>query len=94
MTATEERRLKGLLKSALTEVLEERGDLLRDAVRESFEDVALVRAIQAGEKSRLTSRRKIFERLERGARRRAFANRSPRISRPSPMPDCCGGSSG
>ena len=67
MTAADERRLKGLLKSALTEVLEERGDLLRDAVRESFEDVALLRAIQEGEKSRLTSRRKIFQRLERGA---------------------------
>lgn len=44
MTVAEERRLKGLLKSALTEVLEERGDLLRDAVRESFEDMALLRA--------------------------------------------------
>lgn len=67
MTATEERRLKGLLKSALTEVLEERGDLLRDAVRESFEDMALVRAIQEGEKSPLTTRRKVFQRLDRGA---------------------------
>ena len=59
--------MKGLLKSALTEVLEERGDLLREAVRESFEDVALMRAIQAGEKSPHTSRRKIFQRLERVA---------------------------
>ena len=67
MTATEERRLKGLLKSALTEVLEERGDLLRDAVRESFEDMALMRATQAGEKTPLTSRRKIFQQLDRGA---------------------------
>ena len=65
--AVEERRLKGLLKSAVTEVLQERGDLLRDAVRESFEDVALVRAIQLGERSRLISRRKVFQRLERGA---------------------------
>jgi len=60
MTATEERRLKGLLKDAITEVLEERGDLLREAVRESLEDVALMRAIQHGEKTPLTSRRKIF----------------------------------
>jgi len=67
MTAVEERRLKGLLKNAVTEVLEERSDLLRDAVRESFEDVALVRAIQHGEKSPLTSRRKILQRLERAA---------------------------
>ena len=67
MIAVEERRLKGLLKSAVAEVLEEHRDLLRDAVRESFEDVALIRAIQLGEKSPLISRRKIFQRLERAA---------------------------
>ncbi len=65
MTAVEERRLKGLLKTAITEVLEERQDLLQDAVRESFEDVALIRAIQLGEKSPLTSRKRIFQRLGR-----------------------------
>jgi hypothetical protein len=47
MIAVEERRLKGLLKNAVAEVLEEHRDLLRDAVRESFEDVALIRAIPA-----------------------------------------------
>jgi hypothetical protein len=67
MTAVEERRLKGLLKSAVAEVLEERRDLLRDALSESFEDMALIRAIQHGEKTRLISRKKIFQRLERGS---------------------------
>ena len=67
MTAIEERRLKGLLKSALTEALEECGDLLRDAVRESLEDAAMLRAIREGEKSPFTSRRKVLQRLERGA---------------------------
>jgi len=67
MIAVEERRLKGLLKNAVAEVLEEHRDLLRDAVRESFEDVALIRAIQVGEKSPLTSRRKILQRLGRAA---------------------------
>ena len=67
MIAVNERRLKGLLKDAVAEVLAEHRDLLRDAVRESFEDVALIRAIQLGEKSPLTSRRKIFQRLERAA---------------------------
>ena len=67
MIAVNERRLKGLLKDAVVEVLEEHRDLLRDAVRESFEDVALIRAIQLGEKTPLTSRRKIFQRLERAA---------------------------
>jgi hypothetical protein len=45
MTAVEERRLKGLLKTAVAEVLEERQDLLQDALRESLEDMALMRAI-------------------------------------------------
>jgi hypothetical protein len=67
MTAVEERRLKGLLKTAVAEVLEERQDLLRDALRESLEDMALIRAIQLGEKSPLASRKKIFQRLERAA---------------------------
>ena len=67
MTAVEERRLKGLLKSAVAEVLEERRDLLRAAVSESFEDVALIRAIQHGEKTPLISRKRIFRRFERAA---------------------------
>ena len=66
MTVVEERRLKGLLKTAVAEVLQERQDLLRDALRESFEDMAMVRAVQAGEKSPITSRKKVFQRLERG----------------------------
>jgi len=43
--------------------LEERHDLLREALQDSLEDVAMLRAIQAGEKSPLTSRKKIFQRL-------------------------------
>jgi len=67
MTAVEERRLKSLLKDAVAEVLEERQDLLRAAVQESLEDAAMLRAIQAGEKSRPVSRAKIFQRLARAA---------------------------
>ena len=67
MTAREERRIKLLLKDAVVEVLEERHDLLREALQESLEEVAMLRAIQDGEKSRLTSRKKIFRRLERAA---------------------------
>lgn len=63
MTALEERRLKSLLKDAVVEVLQERHDLLRDALQNSLEDMALLRAIQDGEKSRLTSRKRIFRRL-------------------------------
>jgi hypothetical protein len=67
MTAVEERRLKGLLKTAVAEVLAERQDLLRDALRESLEDMAIIRAIQLGEKSPIISRKKVFRRLERAA---------------------------
>lgn len=67
MTATEERRLKVLLKDAVTEVLEERQDILRAALQESLEDMAMLKAIQEGEKSPLVSRKKIFQRLARAA---------------------------
>jgi hypothetical protein len=67
MTSVEERQLKGLLKIAVTEVLEERQDLLRNALRESLEEMALIRAIRLGEKSPLTRREKIFQRFKRAA---------------------------
>lgn len=67
MTAVEERRLKVLLKDAVVEVLEERHDLLRQALQESLEDTAMLKAIHAGEKSRLTSRKKVFQRFARAA---------------------------
>jgi hypothetical protein len=67
MTAVEQRHLKELLKTAVAEVLEEHRDLLRDAIRESFEEMALLRATQLGEKSPIISRKKIFQRLERAA---------------------------
>jgi len=67
MSAVEERRIKALLKGAVTEVLEERRDLFRDAVEESREETGLVRAIRHGEKIRPTSRKHIFKQLEKAA---------------------------
>lgn len=67
MTALEERRLKVLLKDAVIEVLEERQDLLREALQDTLEDVAMLKAIREGENSPLTSRKKIFQRLSRAA---------------------------
>lgn len=63
MIAVEERRLKSLLKNAVAEVLQERQDLLRKALKESLEDMALLKAIREGERSRLTTRKKVFRRL-------------------------------
>jgi hypothetical protein len=67
MTAVEERRVKQMLKAAVTEVLAERQDLLQDALRESLEDMAIIRAIQLGEKSPIISRKKVFRRLQPAA---------------------------
>jgi hypothetical protein len=65
MTAVEERRLTKVFKTAVVEVLTEHQNLLRDALRESLEDMAMLRAIQLGEKSPLCSRKKVFRRLRR-----------------------------
>jgi hypothetical protein len=67
MTAVEEHRLKGILKTAVAEVLAERQDLLRDALRQSLEDVAIIRAIQLGEKSPMITRKKVFRRFQPAA---------------------------
>ena len=45
----EEERLKDILKSALIEVLEERGDFLREAFADAIEEIALTRAIEEAE---------------------------------------------
>ncbi len=61
----EEGRLKELLKTAIVEVLEERRELVLDVFEEALEDVALVRAIEEGERSPLVSRDEVFKLFER-----------------------------
>ena len=58
-------RLKEVLKAAVVEVLEERGDLVREIVEEALEDLALARAIEEGESSEVVGRDQIFGLLER-----------------------------
>ena len=60
----DEARLKALFKTALTEVLEERKDLLRDVIEETLEDIALARAIEAGQHTEEVSRSEVFSVLE------------------------------
>ena len=48
---------------AVVEVLEERGDLLREIVEEALEDLALARAIEEGEGSESVSRDHVFSLL-------------------------------
>ncbi len=60
----EDEKLKALLKAALLEVLEERKDLLRDVIEETMEDIALARAIEAGQRTQEVSRSEVFSLLE------------------------------
>jgi hypothetical protein len=61
----QETKLKNLLKAALVEVLEERRDLVRDALADAVEDIGLVRAIEAGAKSRAVTRAEVFKVLRK-----------------------------
>lgn len=61
----EEGRLKELLKAAIVEVFEERRELLLDVFEEALEDVALVHAIEEGERGSFVSRDEVFKLLER-----------------------------
>jgi len=58
-----EGRIKELLKEAVLEVLEERRDLIYDALAEAMEDFALAKAIQEGESSESVTREQVFQTL-------------------------------
>ena len=58
-------RLKKLLKEAFVEVLEERKDLVRNALAEAAEDVAMLNAIRLGEKTERVSRSQVFRTLRK-----------------------------
>ena len=62
---TEDAKLKRLLKAAVVEVLEERRDLVRDALAEAVEDLGMVRAIQEGSRSPSISRDEVFRILRK-----------------------------
>ena len=57
-------QLKDVIKSALVEVLQERQDLLHDAIEQALEDFALARAIEEGEATNLIERKEVFAILE------------------------------
>jgi len=56
-------QLKTIVKEALAEVLEERQDLLHEAVAAALEDIALSRAIKEGEKTGRITRDEVFKSL-------------------------------
>jgi hypothetical protein len=63
VTLSDETRLKGLLKEALIEVLEQRREWLSALMVEALEDIALVQAIKEGEATEIVSRDEIFDLL-------------------------------
>lgn len=60
-----EAEIKEVFKVAVMEALEERKDLFSQLFREISEDIALAKAIEAGEKTPKVSRREIFDFLEK-----------------------------
>lgn len=60
-TSINPEQLKELIKVAVTEVLEERRDLLYEAVEEALADAALVRAIEEGDSTELVGREDVFK---------------------------------
>src|SRR5713226_5144643 len=55
-TSMSDDRIKELFKAAILEVLQEHRDLLRDALAEAIEDLALARAIEDGEGTETVTR--------------------------------------
>jgi hypothetical protein len=61
-TATlDEKKLKVLMKSAVTEALKEQRALVQDIVEDAIEDIALAHAIEQGLRSKPVSRSAVFK---------------------------------
>ena len=57
--------LKETVKTALIEVLQERQDLLREALTEALEDIGMINSIEEGLKSEPATREEVFAVLRR-----------------------------
>lgn len=62
--AANEAQLKEVIKAALVEVLQERQDLLYDAIERALEDIAFARAIEEGDRTELIERDEVVAILE------------------------------
>jgi hypothetical protein len=56
--------LKALLKQALTELFEEKSELLHEAIAEVIEEIGLAEAIKEGQASPTVDKARVFEVLE------------------------------
>lgn len=61
---TDSGRLKEIFKQAIIEAMEEKKDVVHDLLVDAMEDLAMIHAIQKGEKTGLTSRNEVFAILE------------------------------
>lgn len=57
-------QLKELVKTAITEILQENKEVFSELLVEAIEDIAIERAIQESESSESTSREAIFKLLK------------------------------
>lgn len=65
-TTVDEARLKDMIKTAISEVFEERRDWLTDLLGEALMDIGLGYAIQEGEQTPTVSRDEVLAALEAG----------------------------
>ncbi len=63
--AIDDDKLKALLKQALIELLQEKNEVLFDALTEVIEEMGLAKAIKEGQTSPLVDEARVFEALER-----------------------------
>ena len=61
---TDNAKLKEIFKQAIIEAIEEKKDVVRDLRVEAMEELAMIHAIQEGEKTEPTSRDEVFDILQ------------------------------
>ena len=64
--AFDEKKLRGIVKSALADAFKENREVMQDIVEEALEDIAVARAIEQGLETKSVSRKKVFSILEGG----------------------------
>ena len=60
-------QLKSIVKSAITEIIEDNGDLIREIIEEAVESAFMVKSIKQGKKSKKISRKRVFDVLSKRA---------------------------
>jgi hypothetical protein len=63
--AIRDSKLKIMLKDAVSEVFDERKDVIRETLLDVLEDIALTRAIQEGENTKTVSKARIMNELKK-----------------------------